>query len=591
MGTHHLKERTVPRRTTRRRIGVPDAFRRLPMDEEDLAGLPSFRVIRVSTEAQDYRGGPEGQAHELDLAERRTGTAPTGLELRDASPGWDAGRLEPALAWAAEGRVKVGLVPYFSRFMRDPALAFAFRDAFHARGCVLYFADRRLLSSDPARQGDFGEQAVKAQIDNLDRARSIAGGMAAKFRSQRDPGGHPALGFRRTTGPRPVLEPDPDHIGEARTLFELYATGGYSDDTLALEAARRDYLSVRTGRPLSAAGIAELLRNPVYNGYLVRYRGFADEERVEAPWRRRRDGDNDVIGPPVDDALWERVQSLRYERSTPGVKSAKERIYPPRLACHGCGTQLTGQAPNGRRRMVHPAPVCASWTEAAGSRLSFRAEVYEWQIAALLATTKLDEPAKRRVVEALMGTAAPLDTRRIGRLEQELRALALDNAFGRVGDDDYLRRKGALTTELGEARRPASGSGVVDPTRALAWLDDLRSLWEVELPEQPEHAATRREYEVRRAQATATAFERLEVLGPVIVEAKVAEDLLAGRALIEAIAPERAVLLGDKAEVMAQLVGGKQPWIRRVETTTARRKREWRAGDRTKRSIGRGERI
>ncbi len=42
------------------------------MHEEDLAGLPSFRVIRVSTEAQDYRGGPDGQAHELDLAERRT---------------------------------------------------------------------------------------------------------------------------------------------------------------------------------------------------------------------------------------------------------------------------------------------------------------------------------------------------------------------------------------------------------------------------------------------------------------------------------------------------------------------------------------
>ena len=42
----------MPRRTTRRRIGVPDAFRRLPMHEEDLAGLPSFRVIRVSTEAQ-----------------------------------------------------------------------------------------------------------------------------------------------------------------------------------------------------------------------------------------------------------------------------------------------------------------------------------------------------------------------------------------------------------------------------------------------------------------------------------------------------------------------------------------------------------
>lgn len=343
----------------------------------------------------------------------------------------------------------------------------------------------------------------------------------------------------------------------------------------------------RTGRPLTAAGVAELLRNPVYNGYLVRYRGFSDEERVEAPWRRGAGGE---VGPPVPDELWEQVQALRRERSTPGVKSAKERVYPPRLACHGCGSQLTGQAPNGRRRMVHPAPACAGWREAAGSRLSFRAEVYEWQVAALLATARLDEAAKRRVVAAITEAAAPVDARRVGRLEQELRALALDNAFGRVADDDYLRRKAGIVAELDEARRPAGSRGSVDPARALASLDDLRALWEVELPERPEHAGTRREYELRRAEATATAFERLEVLGPVIVEARVAEDLLAGRALVEAIAPERAVLLGDKAEVMAQLVGGKQPWIRRADTTTARRKRELRAGNRTKRSIGRGER-
>jgi len=57
---------------------------------------------------------------------------------------------------------------------------------------------------------------------------------------------------------------------------------------------------------------------------------------------------------------------------------------------------------------------------ATAARRPLRVEAYEWQIAALLATIKLDEPAKRRVVEALMGTAAPLDTRPFGRLEQEL---------------------------------------------------------------------------------------------------------------------------------------------------------------------------
>ena len=194
--------------------------------------------------------------------------------------------------------------------------------------------------------------------------------------------------------------------------------------------------------------------------------------------------------------------------------------------------------------MTHPAPVCASWMEAAGTRTSFRAEVYEWQIAALLATAKLDEAAKRRIVAALSGTAVPADTRRIGRLEQELRSLALDNAFGRVGDDDYLRRKATLTAEIEEARQPRPSPGSVDPARALAWLEDLRSLWEVELPEAPEHGATRREYELRRAEATASAFDRLEALGPVIVEAKVADDLLIGRSLVLALAPERAELTG-----------------------------------------------
>ncbi len=124
------------------------------------------------------------------------------------------------------------------------------------------------------------------------------------------------------------------------------------------------------------------------------------------------------------------------------------------------------------------------------------AEVYEWQIAALLATAKLDEAAKRRIVAALSGSAVPADTRRIGRLEQELRSLALDNAFGRVGDDDYLRRKTTLTAEIEDARQPRPSPGSVDPARAIAWLEDLRSLWEVDLPEKPEHATVRREYEL-----------------------------------------------------------------------------------------------
>ena len=140
------------------------------------------------------------------------------------------------------------------------------------------------------------------------------------------------------------------------------------------------------------------------------------------------------------------------------------------------------------------------------------------------------------------------------------------------------------------ARQPRPSPGSLDPTRAIAWLEDLRSLWEADLPEAPEHAATRREYELRRAEATASAFERLEVLGPVIVEAKVADDLLIGRSLVLALAPERAQLTGEKAAVMQQLIGGRRSRLIRSDTTEARKKRHQRSPEGTLRCIGRGER-
>jgi hypothetical protein len=111
------------------------------------------------------------------------------------------------------------------------------------------------------------------------------------------------------------------------------------------------------------------------------------------------------------------------------------------------------------------------------------------------------------------------------------------------------------------------------------------------LPEQPEHQRARREYELRRAQATAAGFERLEVLGPLIVEAKLSEDPLAGPPLALSLEPGRAELRGDQAEVMRQLLDGRRSRLARADTPEARKKRRQRAAEGTVRCIGRGERI
>ena len=241
--------------------------------------------------------------------------------------------------------------------------------------------------------------------------------------------------------------------------------------------------------------------------------------------------------------------------------------------------------------MTHPGPVCAAWLDASGLRTSFRAEIYEWQIAALFATARVDEDAKAHIVVALQGPEPLTDTRRIGRLEQELRTIALDNAFGRMSDEVYLRRKAELAAEIEIARRPHPAATRVEPGRAIAYLDDLRSLWDAELPVAPDHEGIRREYELRRAEATAVAFERLEALGPVMVEAKLSEDPVAGASLALSLEPTRAELVGDRAEVVRHLLDGRRSRVRQADTPEARRKRRQRTDDRTLRCIGRGERI
>ena len=153
-----------------------------------------------------------------------------------------------------------------------------------------------------------------------------------------------------------------------------------------------------------------------------------------------------------------------------------------------------------------------------------------------------------------------------------------------------LRRKSELASQIEAARRPEPATYTVDPKRALVYLDDLRSLWDVELPESPEHQDVRHEYELRRAQATAAGFERLEVLGPVIVEAKVSADPMAGASLALSLQPERAELVGQRADVVRTLLDGHHSRLAHTDTPEARKKRRQRTETGTLRCFGRGER-
>ena len=110
------------------------------------------------------------------------------------------------------------------------------------------------------------------------------------------------------------------------------------------------------------------------------------------------------------------------------------------------------------------------------------------------------------------------------------------------------------------------------------------------LPEAPDDREVRREYELRRAEATAIAFDRLEVLGPDIVEAKLSEDPVTGASLALTLQPNRAELVGDRAEIVRHLLNGRRSRVHHADTAEARKKRRQRTDDGTLRCVGRGER-
>lgn len=137
--------------------------------------------------------------------------------------------------------------------------------------------DSSRLSSDEDEWEEWARETVEAEAYSRRLGKRIREGYAAKFRRLSDPGGHAALGFRRTAERPQTLEVDPATIGRAIRLFERYASGAVSIDQLAQENGMND----RT--------LNDILKNLIYNGWVMR-----KGERSPAAWRDT---------PPVDDVL------------------------------------------------------------------------------------------------------------------------------------------------------------------------------------------------------------------------------------------------------------------------------------------------
>ncbi len=254
--------------------GAQGIVKRLPRSIDEISGLRVARWIRESSCGQFDRYGPASQREQQDRFIERHSLVDTGLVYQVAHSGrtvWKSATMAQMLADAKAGAFDL-LAGYSDRWQRNLRRTLELiDDGLHPASVALVMCDRKILSSDPGDWDELVTEAHGAEKYSRRLSERITEGYEQKFDKESEPGGHAALGFRRSAE-RHTLEIDRATIGTVVGLFERYALGNVSAKDLAAE----------TG--LAETRIRMLLMNPLYNGWVRRGRG-ASAIRRPALWR------------------------------------------------------------------------------------------------------------------------------------------------------------------------------------------------------------------------------------------------------------------------------------------------------------------
>ena len=393
------------------------AARSVDLRPEDLSGRRWAGYVRESTRGQADRYGPAIQREEQARWADRYGLVPTGMEYLDLVSGKDAlqrSDFQRMVADAEAGRFEVLLCYDTSRFARNIADAYVYRERLSAAGVVIVFCSDGLIAGNT---DTFELEGLKTIGDAgyLRRlSRNVGRGYEAKWRLHNDPGGRPPLGFARVGSDKLLAPVEGAELDTVRALFTRYASGVESDYTLSLAFG------------LSEFRIEEILTNPLYAGRAIRHKGKPDEEERPASF-----------AAPVDPALFERVQQVRAERRTRhgGGGGFARRTYPlvRLMSCAVCGSRYRGDAVSGIRRHRHiNRPACTP-------SLTHRADLVETQLAGILDRIHLSDEDISTVLAALarLGQPEPAETQ--PDRTQERRELQRQLEAGSIGLEVFNR--------------------------------------------------------------------------------------------------------------------------------------------------------
>ncbi len=333
-------------------------------------------------------------------------------------------------------KLDVVWVAFSSRFFRDSSQSDDVLDEFDRLGVKYVVGDQLIDRSTPFGWGAYKFNSVVDELYSRIVADNTRRGLREKAAQGQWVGTVPFGYFRNAVGD---LEPSADADG-VRLAFQMYATGQYSDMTIADELNRRGYQSrARTGerRQFGREAVRCILQSRAYLGYVsaggIEYQG--------------------THAPLIAEELWQAVQAIRLERTTKHGKVITQNggggVLSGIIFCYACGKPMWYHY---SLNTIYYR--CAGINYRTCRAKMVRADRIEEAAMSVLRALQLPDEWREEILrraERLIRQERAQATPDRAHIEEQLRRLGMVFADELISREEYTRRRDMLRAQLAQA--------------------------------------------------------------------------------------------------------------------------------------------
>lgn len=455
--------------------------------------IPAAGYTRYSSEMQ--RDGFSLAAQERQIRERaeRDVTKIVALYSDEAISAYKRKRrpgIDAMLQGAKEGKFKILYVHKLDRLARNIRMTWEIIDKLREYGVALVAIEQPFDLTKPEGKMLLSMMAMFAEFysDNL----SLETRKGKKERSQKGyHNGHLPWGYETDmVNDRVTAKLIPEKGTAIKTIFEMYATGLYSDQDIAKWLNNQGF-TTNHSRQFSKDTVRDMLQNIFYCGK-THFRG-AQEKNKGKSYRNIQgiisDGLHEAV---ITEELFEQCQKSRKARRKNPIKNQpKKHIYllSGIIKCHHCGRNLRAQsAGNGLRyyrevsseRGFNDCPITSV------TKKSIQVHEIESQIEDLIIKLELPVTWKRELERMVSDQAEKLPDIKAERkkIKDELRRVRINFEMGMYGDDIFLYKQRVQSLQEKLERLTLPEENIVD--NAAQFLISIRNIWQLATAEEKE---------------------------------------------------------------------------------------------------------